>query len=176
MEIVQKTPMRLILQEQSLGLRLLAWTTAIAGFWIMISAKPPTFLWGAVLITVANLIASWSPQTTFTFDKINNQLLVHRQRCCSQHSKRHAIHHITAVHLHPRTFMGQTFYQVSLSLASGVKLPITQSASTDLPARMALAEQIRTFLGHRPSRSTPLNPGNSDENNHRFVVPDAGQS
>ncbi len=151
MKIVQQNAMRLILQEQPLGIWFLGLGTTIAGFVIFIVCKPPIFLWGGVLIAIAGAMMSWSATTTCTFDKINNQLTVRRQHFFSQRVRRHAIHQIAEVRLRKRMFIGTPFYHVSLIFASGQQFPITQSASTDWHARKILVEQIRSFLGKQPS-------------------------
>ena len=150
MKIVQRTAMCLILQEQPLGIGFLGRAAAIAGFAIFVVCKPPVFWWGGVLIAIASIMLSLSPTTTCTFDKVNNQLTLRRQRCFSRWVRRHPLHNITEVQLAERTWLGTQFYQVSLVLSSGQHLPITQSASTDWHVRNVLVEQIRTFLGQQP--------------------------
>ena len=146
MKIIQHTPIRLTLQEHLVGVGVFGIGTALVGLLIFISFESPIDLLGSFCIAAASLIQVFSPKETCTFDKTVGRFTLEQKHWFRRRVKQHAIAQITGVRIEQRWVVGTPFYQIHLILDSGLKLPLTQSVSTDLSQQQTIAQSIRTFV------------------------------
>ena len=146
MKVTRLTPVRLVLKETLLGIRILSFLTTLTGFYIFISFEPPVDLFGGLCIAIASLINAISPTEICTFDKTLDQITFHRLRGFNSSITHCRISAVRDVAVEQNNIWGTPFYRIKLALHDGEHIPVTQSISTDINIQTDLAREISGFI------------------------------
>ena len=147
MKVIQHTAVRLTIQERLFGIALLSVATGCTGIFMFFLFEPPVDWIGAFCIALGSIFAMLAPTETLTFDKTQNSLMIHqrhllRHRVAAQHS----MVDVKAVEVNTVELLGTRFYRVSLRMASGRRLAVTRTISTDWQQQQRIVRHIRGFL------------------------------
>lgn len=150
MKILQHTAVRLTIQERLFGIGLLSFATSCTGLFMFFLFEPPVDWIGALCIALGGVFAALVPTETLTFDKAQRLLTIHQRRLLSQKTIQHSIADVLAAEVHAVDLLGTRFYRINLKMASGQRLAVTRTISTDWQQQQRIVRHIRGFLKPHP--------------------------
>jgi hypothetical protein len=146
MKVIQHTAVRLTIQERLFGIALLSVATGCTGLFMFFLFEPPVDWIGAVCIALGSIFAMLAPTETLTFDKTQRSLIIRQRHLLSHKVAQHSMVDVKTVEVHTMEMLGTRFYRVSLRMASGQRLPVTRTISTDWQQQQRIVRHIRGFL------------------------------
>jgi hypothetical protein len=108
--------------------------------------EPPVDWIGAFCIALGSLFTLLAPIETLTFDKNQKSLVIFQHRLFGNKIMQHSISDIASVEVSTVDMLGTRFYRIYLKMASGQKLAVTRTISTDWQQQQKIVRHIRGFL------------------------------
>jgi hypothetical protein len=150
MRVLQHTSVRLTIQERLLGIWLLSFSTVCIGVYMFFLFEPPVDWIGAFCIALGVVFVALAPAETLVFDKQVGCLSIYQQRLLRKQITYHEISDIEMVDVESLDALGTRFYRISIQLASGQRLVLTRTVSTDWQQQQRIVRHIRGFLSTAP--------------------------
>lgn len=149
MKVLQHTSEQLTIQERLIGIWLLSLGSICSGLFMFFLFEPPVDWVGAFCIALGCTFVTLAPTETLTFDREKGSLLIFQGRYLKRRTVHLPIAQITAVDVEAFEIAGFRFYQINLKSATGKKLTVTRTLSTDLQQQRTVVDHIQDFL-NRP--------------------------
>jgi len=157
MKAVERTESRLVLQEKPWLVLLVGGLFVVAGLVVAVAAGEPWAGLGSAILG-AMVILAFGNTVTATFDKTTGRFTRSVRGLVRDSDVTHPLSEVSGVGVEASPSANPSRgYRIALSLASGVRVPLTTSYSSGKAGKEQAAAAIRQFLGlrHIPPAEIP---------------------